>query len=262
MLLAHLSDPHVVEAGRRFAGAVDTAAFLAAAVAHVDRLAPDAVLVTGDLVDSGRPAQYDHLRRLLDGLAPPVYLVPGNHDDRDALRDAFPDHVELHGRPWCDYVVDVGPVRLVCLDTLRAGQAGGRLDAEQLAWLDATLGGEPDQPTLVALHHPPFATGIDHMDDMALDPHDAAALAAVVERHRHVERVLCGHVHRLVTRRWAGTIAMTVPGTAHAVALDLGGGPAAWTLEPPMVALHTWRPAEGVVTHLQAVGDHPATPYG
>jgi Icc protein len=261
VLLAQLSDPHVAEAGRLIEDRIDTAAHLAAAVEHVNRLAPAAVLVTGDLVDSGAPTQYAELRRLLDRLTVPRYLLPGNHDDRETLRAAFPDHLELHGRPWCDYVVDVGPMRLVCLDTTRPGEAGGRLEAEQLAWLEATLAGEADLPTLVALHHPPFATGIDHMDAMALDVHDAAGLEAVVGRHRHVERVLCGHLHRLITRRWAGTVAMSVPGTAHAVALDLDGGQAAWTFEPPMVTLHAWRPGEGVVTHLQTIGDHPPTPY-
>jgi 3',5'-cyclic AMP phosphodiesterase CpdA len=147
-------------------------------------------------------------------------------------------------------------VRLVWLDSLRAGAPGGRLDEEQLAWLDATLAAAPDQPTVVAVHHPPFLTGIGHMDAMGMNPHDADAFGDVVARHRQVERVVCGHLHRSITRRWRGTVAMTVPSSCHAVALDLEpGGPGAWIREPPMVTLHRWTETEGLVTHLRVIGD-------
>lgn len=255
-VVAQLSDSHVVEPGRLLNGAVDTARHLAEAVALVETLAPDVVLVTGDLVDAGRPEQYAHLRELLAPLTVPTVVLPGNHDDRANLLAAFPALAPRHGRDRLDGSRD-GPVRLVWLDTLRQGEAGGRLDGEQLEWLDGTLAEQPAAPTLVALHHPPFATGIGHMDAMGLDRHDATAFGAVVERHPQVERVVCGHLHRSITRRWHGTVAMTVPSTCHAVALDLDpDGPAAWNREPPMVTLHRWTPEDGLVTHLRVVGDH------
>ena len=146
------------------------------------------------------------------------------------------------------------------LDSLLPGEPGGRLDADQLAWLDAVLAAAPAAPTLVALHHPPFVTGIAHMDAMALASADAEALGAVIERHPQVERVLCGHLHRSISRRWRGTIAQIAPSVAHAVALDLRpDGPAAWTREPPGMLLHWWRPDAGLVTHLQPVGPFART---
>jgi 3',5'-cyclic-AMP phosphodiesterase len=254
-VVAQLSDTHIVERGRLLNGAVDTARHLAEAVELVEGLAPDVVLVTGDLVDSGRPEQYEHLRALLSPLTAPTVVLPGNHDHRGNLLAAFPDLAPRHGRDRLDGSRD-GPVRLVWLDTLRPGEAGGRLDGEQLEWLDAVLAAQPAAPTVVALHHPPFVTGIAHMDAMGLQPGDATALGVVVGRHPQVERVVCGHLHRSITRRWAGTVAMTVPSTCHAVALDLEpGGPAAWTREPPMVTLHRWTAADGLVTHLRVVGE-------
>jgi hypothetical protein len=144
-------------------------------------------------------------------------------------------------------------VRLIGLDSLIPGEAAGRLGPEQLAWLDGELGGAPERPTLVALHHPPFRTGIDHMDAMMLT--DGEALAEVVGRHPQVARVLCGHVHRSVQCRFAGTVCQIGPGAAHAVQLTLGGAPARWVLEPPAMLLHEWRDAGGLVSHLDFIGD-------
>ena len=262
MLLVQLSDPHIVDEGELLLGLIDTATFLREAVEHVNGLAPppDLVLFTGDLVNEGRPEEYDHLRQLLEPLRAPYHLVPGNHDLTDELRAAFPDHV--HGTDGrADGVIE-GPLRIVTLDSSRYPEPGGSLDAEQLEWLDQTLAAVPDEPAIVAVHHPPFATGIQHMDSMALDAASAAGLAAVVADHPQVERVLSGHLHRCISRRFAGTIAMTAPSTAHAVQLDLGDGRAAWNHEPPAILLHLWTPTGGVVTHLEVIGDHRPVSYG
>ena len=266
-LVAQLSDTHIVAPGERCIGAVDTAQHLREAVTTILALepAPDLVLVTGDLVNDGQAEQYTHLRQLLAPLEMPVRLMCGNHDDRAALRQVFADHRYLGEDGTCDYVVDLAdPLRIVALDTLVPGRPWGQLEAEQLAWLDRQLAAAPDRPTLLALHHPPFVTGIGHMDAMRLDNETCGALADIVARHPQVERVLAGHLHRSITRRFAGTVAMTVPSCAHAVALDLTphATPGTWNREPPAVALHRWSEADGVVTHLRAVGAYPARLFG
>ncbi len=261
-LVVQISDFHIVESGQRLVGAVDTAGFLRAAVDHLNALvpAPDVVLATGDLVNDGTVAQYEHLRQLLAPLQPPVRLVPGNHDERAAMRAVFPDHAELGTDGYVQYTVD-GPARVVVVDSSRFPEPGGRLDPDQLAWLDVELADAPTTPTIVALHHPPFVTGIGHMDAMGLDPSAADGLAEVIERHPQVERIQCGHLHRAITTRWHGTVAATAPGVAHAVALDVVDGPAAWNREPPACTWHWWTPATGLVTHVQAIGRYPATRY-
>ena len=262
MLLAQLSDPHIVPKGELLLGEIDTARFLREAIEHVNRLdpQPDLVLLTGDLVNEGRPDEYEHLREHLDALRAPFHLVPGNHDLTPALRDTFPDHV--HGASGrADGVIE-GPLRIVTLDSSRYPEPGGSLDPDQLEWLDRALSDAPDQPTVVAVHHPPFATGIAHMDAMALDAVSAAGLATVIADHPQVERILSGHLHRSISRRFAGTIALTAPGTAHAVQLDLAGGPAAWNREPPAILLHLFTPSAGVVTHLEVIGDHHPVSFG
>jgi 3',5'-cyclic-AMP phosphodiesterase len=257
LLIAQITDTHIKPDGVLAYQRVDTAAFLARAIDHILRLdpRPDAVLATGDLVDAGTLEEYERLQRLLAPLPMPVYLIPGNHDDRDALRRVFTDHDYLPRDGFIQYVVDAGPLRMIALDTLRPGSAGGLMDAARIAWLDARLAEAPTQPTLIFMHHPPFKTGIAYMDTIGLEGADA--LADVVRRHPQVERVVCGHLHRAIQARWAGTVAATAPSTAHQVALDLReDADLGFALEPPGYALHLWREGLGLVSHIATVGDY------
>jgi Icc protein len=262
VLLVQLSDPHIVGRHETLLGGIDTTAFLRDAVHHLNVMdpIPDLVLITGDLVNDGGAAQYEHLAELLDPLVAPLHLMPGNHDRNDHLVAAFPDRVHLRdGR--ADGVIE-GPLRIVTLDSGRFPEAGGSLDPEQLTWLADVLAAAPSAPTVVALHHPPFVTGIRHMDAMGLSAAATEGLAAVIVQHPQVERVLCGHLHRSIVHRFAGTVAMTAPSTAHALELDLTDGPPAWTHEPPAVLLHRWDPVDGLVTHLEVIGDHRPVTFG
>jgi 3',5'-cyclic AMP phosphodiesterase CpdA len=261
MLLAQISDLHV-KAERRLAyGVVDTASMLERCVAAIVALRqrPDAVIATGDLVDLGLPEEYGLLREILSPLASlPLYLLPGNHDEREALRRAFPDHGYLRQwAPFVQYAIDDHALRIVALDTLVPGEGRGELCLSRLSWLDRTLA-ECARPTVVALHHPPFATGIGHMDRITLS--NAPALDAVLRRHSHVERVIAGHLHRSIVCRFGGTIASVCPSPAHLVALDLASDAADhFVLEPPGFQLHV-QTASGLVTHDAFIGKF-AGPY-
>jgi 3',5'-cyclic-AMP phosphodiesterase len=262
MLIAQISDLHIKAGGRLSYRVVDTARLLQNCVDRLNNLpqAPDVLVVTGDLVDMGLAEDYVALRELLQPLRMPYYLLPGNHDDRDALRRAFPDHAYLNaGLPFIQYVVDDWPVRIVALDTVDPGQASGRLCARRIGWLDEQLLAAPDRPTIVLMHHPPFATGIGHMDEIGLT--GSEELAAVIRRHPQVERILCGHLHRPIQTRFAGTLAMTCPSPAHQVVLDLAPDAASrFVMEPPAFMLHAWSSASGLVSHTAYVGKYDG-PY-
>jgi Icc protein len=258
-VLVQLSDPHITAPGVLAFGHVDTAAALQRAVQAVARLVPvpQAVLITGDLTEHGRPDEYLHLRALLRGLPCPVYLMPGNHDHPLHLRQACPDHPWLQhaGRAGgaVQYAVDLGGLRLVIADSVVPGAAHGALDDERLAQLDRLLADDRQTPTLLALHHPPFTTFIAHMDAMGL-LQGAGALAALVARHPQVQRIVCGHLHRCIQTLWAGTLAMTAPSTAHQLALDLDpAAAAAYTLEPAGMLLHAWDGNGRLASHLQSL---------
>ena len=253
MLLAQISDLHIKRPGALAYRRVDTAAYLERCIARLVALEPkpEAVVVTGDLVDLGTRAEYEALKTLLAPLTMPVYLLVGNHDEREALREVFPNHAYLRtGGEFVHYAVDVGPLRLVALDSQMPQQSNGHLCAARLAWLEVQLAQAQGKPVVLALHHPPFVSGIGHMDRQRLDPASSERLAAIVSRYPNVERVICGHVHRPIFTRFAGTIASAVPAPAHQVALDLReNAPSAFRLEPPAFALHRYAPETGVVTH-------------
>ena len=265
MILAQITDLHVGTPGSYIDRQSQTAAQLERAVQHLCSLEPlpDVVLCTGDLVHDGQPEEYAVLAALLKPLPMPWFIIPGNHDDREQLRTAFSHRGYLPAQGFLCYAVDLGPLRLVALDTLVEGMPGGRLCAERLAWLDATLSEAPKQPTIVIMPPPPFRTGIRMMDDMGLE--GSEGLAEVIGRHPQVERILCGHLHRPIVKRFAGTVASTCASTAHQVVLDLRQpGRLSMVAEPTVCQLHLWSPELGLVSHTSYItrGNEPATSVG
>ena len=258
MLLAQITDLHMRDDETPLSGRLVTRPFSARAIDALAAIVPDAVVVTGDLTDIGTPCEYALLRRELDRLAMPVHVIPGNHDRHDAFRDAFEDHAYLPAEGPMNWVIE-GPLRIVGLDSVVPGHGHGLLARETLAWLDATLATDP-RPAIVALHHPPFPTGIAAMDRIGCL--NGAEMAEVIARHPQVERVIAGHHHRAVQVRWAGTIGQICPAVAHQVALSFEDRPMPeWTLEPPAMLLHRFAPETGVITHHAYIdvfdGPHP-----
>jgi Icc protein len=250
MLIAQISDLHVAEDGARVRQRVDTNACLEDCVRYLNTMTqqPDIVLATGDLTDDGFVEQYGLLRDILDPLRIRLLLVPGNHDEREPFREAYGhDHPEIPGDGPIQYVIDDYDVRLVGIDTMRDHHHDGELDAERLAWLDTTLAGAPDVPTLVFMHHPPITTGIWWMDCIGLT--GATDFRTIVGRHPQVQRVISGHVHRPIQTNWGATIVSVAPSTGmqtqcnldpeHAPVISDEGG---------QLQLHWWHD-ESFVTH-------------
>ncbi len=246
-LLAQLSDTHVVGPDHTGELYVDNNARLRLAVERLlaETVAPDAVLLTGDLTDLGSDTEMAIVAELLAPLPMPVLVVPGNHDLRPSLRAAF-------GMPWAgddnmSWVVEAGPITVVGLDTLAADQIdddgeichGGQFDDTRARWLDEMLGATAGRPTAIAMHHPPFPTGIGWMDETGLD--DRRRFAEVIGSHRHVNRIFCGHLHRPITTTIAGVLCSTGVSTIHQVELNLAPGARPQVVcDPPGYQLHVF----------------------
>lgn len=261
LYILQISDTHIVPEGRLLSGHVDTKTCLDRAVTHIKQLyvKPQAVMVTGDIVDDGSFASYQQFKALLEGLDIPVYVLAGNHDERQNLLAAFPGlplDAQMKRAGFIQYVVNIAGVRVIALDTQCPGYTHGELCEERLSWLRGTLAQEPNMPCVVAMHHPPFKTGLVFMDTARL-LRGADELARMIRQYPQVQRIICGHVHRLCMQQFAGVTAVTTPSVAHQMALQLSPHePVAYTFEPPGGLLHVWQKGQaGITTHLMTFAD-------
>ena len=232
--VAQISDPHI---GGDWGGPDPVGGLVAvldAVFALPDR--PDALLVTGDLVEHGTDEGYQRIHELLTATPAPVYVLGGNHDRREGLRACF--GVPGAAADPVQYSADLGPLRLVTLDTTIPGRAAGELDAERLAWLDAELALAPAQPTLLAMHHPPVSAGMAPWDAIGLDPGSRAGLEQVVARHPQVHRLVAGHVHQPLLSALAGRVVLAIPSTYVQAQLDFTATEIQFGPGPPGFAVH------------------------
>ncbi len=152
-------------------------------------------------------------------------------------------------------------MRVIVLDTLETGRHGGGFDEGRASWLKARLAEAPERPTLLVLHHPPIATGLSWMTENP-EARWVRRLRAIVEASPNIIAMTCGHLHRPITTRWAGTNLIVCPSTAPLVALDMEkmdaehpDDRAMIVADRPYFALHYWN-GDGLITHFESVEDH------
>lgn len=254
-----LSDLHVTEPGETIIG-LDPAARLSAALDHALARHGDAraVLLLGDLTHHGRTAQYVHLQSLLASCPLPVFATLGNHDSVAGFTRVFPGQLDAEG--FAQHAFDIGPVRVLVLDTLdrdgRAPRHGGWLCERRLHWLERHLASAEGRPVLLACHHPPFATGFEGMD--AINLANGNALLERLRAARGPVQLVCGHVHRAISGSVGGIGWTVLKSPCHQMPLLLGPGATTLSVDEPggyAVALGL---AEGAVLHMaDAVPDRP-----
>lgn len=239
VLLAQLSDLHLCDEWE----GVDPAPRVERVVAAIRALPDpvDAALITGDLTDDGSEESYRRVRELLEPLAVPTHVLPGNHDDRARLRAAF--GLPGSGAEPVNYSVEVGELRVVAFDSVVPGQDPGAYGPEQLRRLDEELGREPDRPTLLALHHPPLATGLPGWDAINVGAADREALAAVVADHEQVRAIAGGHLHRVAAGTLAGRPVFSAPSACLQALPSFAANDVSF-VDPPGFALHVYHDGE------------------
>lgn len=244
-LLAQISDTHV-----RVDDQGASLGQLRQALAQARAYRADAIIITGDLANDQRAEEYAALAELLADPSAPVFVLPGNHDDRARIRAAFPEHRYLPRSGPLSFVVEQFPLRLVAVDQTVPGETHGLFAEAHAEWLDAALAAAPLAPTLVALHHPPFPTYDRLFDRIGL--HDSESFAAIIARHRQVVRIVCGHHHRMVVGQVAHASVIVAPSTSwtYGLALHEGQKIAPITGEGPGWMLHVWSEGAGLASHL------------
>ena len=263
MILVQISDTHIDKPGALVYGHFDTSHALTKVVETINAMGPgpDLVLHTGDIASHGSVSRYEGFREIAGKIDAPVVLIPGNHDDRDALRTVFGGTSWLPGTgEFLHYVIEDWPVRIICCDSVIADETPGEMCPERLAWLDARLAEAPDRPTIVALHHPPFNSGMTGSTSRGLI-RGGDELDTLLRKHNQVIRILAGHVHRPIIAAFGGTIAMAGPTTCYPFGLDTGPENELNVVhEPPAIGVHLWLEdaspsGAGLVSHVLPVGD-------
>jgi Icc protein len=163
-----------------------------------------ALLLTGDLSQDKSVASYGRLKSAIAGFTAPVYAIPGNHDNREHMLTAFGGQIELAGK------IELGPWKILLLDSTVAGQTGGLLSQGELDRLQRELEFST-MPCLIALHHHPVPIGSAWMDQLGLLNNDA--LQSILHRHSQVRAVVFGHIHQEFEHRREHVLYLGTPST-------------------------------------------------
>jgi len=258
ILIAQITDTHVgyeAEAGEKEFNFVRFREVVGRLLEQ--SILPDALILSGDITDGGQPECYARVRDMLSNCPFPVHLIPGNHDDRDELLRVFPGTPTADG--FVQYALDLGGLRVLCIDTLEQGRHGGAFCETRAAWLSRELAAYPDTPTIIFMHHPPVVAGIEWMDPR---PEEAwfTRFHEAVSGQRQIVSIQAGHLHRPLHSTVEGIPISVTPAVAPAVTLDLRSLDADTaddrpivSAEPPFYSLHLWR-NQTIVSHFQPVG--------
>lgn len=220
---------------------------------------PDLLLMSGDLTEFGDVESYRRLRDAVSDCPFPVLPMVGNHDLRENLLEAFPE--TPHSGGFIQYALDFDELRVIVLDTLEVGRHGGAFCEARAAWLTEQLREDNTRPVVLAMHHPPFESGLAWLDSSANEPWIRRFGDAVIGQ-RHVKAIVAGHLHRTIHTTWQGLSLTVSKSTSPAVGLDLRpidpatpDGRALITDELPGYALHLWD-GRWLITHFESVGEN------
>jgi len=244
MRVIQITDPHVVAPPKKVSSRIDSALMLQEAVSRIKADMPkigpvDAVLITGDISDDGSAESYALFRDLIGPLDLPYFVIPGNHDKREPMRSAFANqgYVPTCGR--LNWSINLKGVHLIGLDTLVEGQGGGILETDTLEFLAHALADAGHDPVLLAMHHPPFASGIQFMDSVGLAGIDL--LTEVVNASKADIRIVCGHVHSMMAGAVGRVNAFSGPATCSTFAADFRpDAPIGFMTDPGGYMIHDW----------------------
>ena len=186
--LVHLSDLHF--------GRTD-AALLEPLTRRVHELRPDVVVISGDLTQRARSAQFEDARRFLDGLPKPQIVVPGNHDV--PLYNVLQRFLSPLARFRRIITDDLEPafvddeIAVVGINTARSLVfKGGRVSKEQMEQVRLRLGDLDEGITKVLVTHHPFDLPADADQS---DIVGRARKAIHVFAHCGADVILSGHSH-------------------------------------------------------------------
>ncbi|MDE0969546.1 MAG: phosphodiesterase [Octadecabacter sp.] len=240
--ILQITDTHIVGDGALVSRRLETSSALTHLIERIVSIRHqigviDAVLVTGDLSDDGSKVSYEKFKDLLAPLDLPLLVIPGNHDVREPMRAAFVTQFTSNGP--LNWVNQVGDLTIIGLDTLVEGTGKGTLSTQTLDFLETTLANAHNKPILLAMHHPPFLSGINFMDNIGLTNRDA--FCDIVSCHIGPMRIVCGHIHSMMITDVGGHTAISAPSPCSTFNYDIRDcAPIGFMVQEDGCLLHKW----------------------
>ena len=226
---------------------------------------PDMLILSGDITDRGDEESFARTAELLADVPFPVHAMMGNHDSREGMLHAFPDTASEGG--FLHRAFDADGLLVVLLDTYEKGRHGGAFCEARRDWLRGVLSANAGKPTVVFMHHPPVAAGIEWMDPHPQESWIRNLAEALDGFEAQVQAIHCGHLHRPITAKFCGIPVSVTPSVAPLVSMDLrpissekADQRALITAEPPSYALHLWN-GTSLVSHYETVSDWDVIAY-
>jgi Icc protein len=237
MIIAQISDSHIDPESEMLENRLSN---LRREVDDINSLdsQPDIVIHTGDVAHNGTQEKYDLALEILGDLKAPLHVCPGNRDDRALIVKNFRTGRNLApGSKYLQYSIDDYPLRLISLDTLHGSVNMGDYCLERAEALASALAEEPEKPTALFMHHPPFEVVESKYRFQFDDWNTVDYLAGAVRGQAQVKRIFCGHAHRNAMGDFEGIPVGSVPSIA--VDLRLGDFPAE-AVDTPVYFLHNY----------------------
>ena len=168
----------------------------------------DVVVVTGDVGQDHTPGAYRRFVGHLKKLDRPVLCVPGNHDDRDLMRQ----FLEQPPFGYCE-TLRIGGWSLIGIDSCTEDTAAGKISGAELQRLEDELDAARGSHALIALHHPPLSMQSLWLDRVGL--HNSAQFLSVLDNGGNVRGALFGHVHQNFDARHGDIRIIGTPSTCR-----------------------------------------------
>jgi 3',5'-cyclic AMP phosphodiesterase CpdA len=208
----HIALPHTIwHHPNRFHLVEVSISALDSVLEHLTQLDLDFLLIPGDLTQHGEPDNHTWLQKRLAQLPFPAYVIPGNHDvpvlhanNQSIAFSDFPSYYRKQGYENTNnlyYTCQLMPgVRLIALNSNSfddQGQQVGRMDTQQLIWLESVLAEIKDELVLVMVHH----NVVEHLPNQSQHPmanrymlENAPLLLQILKRYG-IKLVFTGHLH-------------------------------------------------------------------
>ncbi|WP_407333946.1 phosphodiesterase [Enterovibrio sp. 27052020O] len=243
--IIQITDIHLTVPPHKVSGQLNTYALFEQAIDKIEQDLPlfgdvDAIIATGDITDYGDVESYELFKTQIERLNLPYLVIPGNHDSREAMNASFPQFAGFAPHDEINWVQEYSDFDVIGLDSVIPHQGGGALSASTLHFLERALATNQNKPALIALHHPPFESGIRFMDSIGLKGADD--MADLLNQTSREVRVICGHLHNSIVCNMGQATVLSSPAIASSFMTDhRPNAPVGFTQKPGGYMLHEWQ---------------------